>query len=142
MAGDLNLSLFKGPLFYTPSKKSKLEICCGELKSKNKKNEIVKTWNFYAYNKSDQAVSVMFHGIRSHNLFHNDNFNRLNGEYKFEYLEPGKVSKAYSVEEVILRTLLGKPRFSNGDMSTPFNIDVAFIEPDGKLYKEKFKIGM
>lgn len=142
MAGDLNLNFIKGPVFTFSSNKSKLKICCGELKTKNNEDRIVKTWKFYAYNTSDQAISVMFQGIRNHHLFKNNEFNRLKGDYKFEYLEPGQVSQAYSIEEVILRTLLKKPRYSAKDMTTPFTIDVAFIEPDGKLHKGKFEIGM
>lgn len=84
---------------------------------------------FFVYNHSDKAIKLQFYGLRKRER---DTFLRLE-EYKSRMVEPGE-SLSY--------------KFLVDDLERDFDlknytrkVQVAFAEPDGTLYTEKFKWG-
>lgn len=142
MAGDININI-KGPVLSVPNSKGKVIIGCQKQEKEKKddtKGTIITTFQFYAYNNSDHPISLMFHGVRIHHPMDDSPYNRLTGQYDFEYLKSKGTTQFYSFENLTLRTLLGLPTYSHKEVTASLQVDVAFTDPVGKIYKQKIKL--
>lgn len=96
---------------------------------------------FMAYNRSEHPLSIQFYGIRVHKpgaIFSRKKDDKRNKEY--ERLKGGDISRPYALTEDDIRTLLEVSIHQKLPKIELPKIDVAFIEPNGKIHIQKLSI--
>lgn len=118
----------------------KIQICYRVSDRKNKDDQHMKRFRiFRAYNKGKKAISLQFHGIRLHGTKDNFIINAKSELKDFDFLPYGAVTRGYEFEDDDIILMLKLKKEKDGRYMPPV-VDVAFIEPNGKLYIQKVQL--
>lgn len=116
----------------------KIQICCQITDRKDDKGHVKRFRIFRAYNKSNKPLSLQFYGIHIHGSNKGFVVNSKTDLKQYEFLPSGAVTKGYEYEDGDIIAFFNLKKDENGEYSLP-TFDVAFIEPNGKLYIQKIR---
>lgn len=117
----------------------KIQICYQFTDRKDDEGHVKRFRIFRAYNKSNKPLSLQFYGIRIHGSNEGFVVNSKTDLKQYEFLPSGAVTKGYEYADGDIIAFFNLKKDKNGEYSLP-TFDVAFIEPNGKLYTQKIKL--